>query len=86
MTAFLLTRPLRDVTTPRAIPADSRDISTHTPLAGRDTILDRTENGFQISTHTPLAGRDQVITDFAADLIISTHTPLAGRDTCRMDG
>ena len=36
------------------------DISTHTPLAGRDSGMDSFRRDFSISTHTPLAGRDQV--------------------------
>ena len=37
------------------------DISTHTPLAGRDKWR-RYKNGMiNISTHTPLAGRDYIL-------------------------
>ena len=35
---FLLTRPLRDVTLPDVILMENVEISTHTPLAGRDTL------------------------------------------------
>ena len=59
----------------------SDEISTHTPLAGRDILqhaVDVLHN--VISTHTPLAGRDKRYTLFVLPPIISTHTPLAGRD------
>ena len=56
-------------------------ISTHAPLAGRDSIgmVSCPDGG--ISTHAPLAGRD--IASDGIDLksrLISTHAPLAGRD------
>ena len=35
-------------------------ISTHTPLAGRDGIMDKSKQSYIISTHTPLAGRDHI--------------------------
>ena len=37
------------------------DISTHTPLAGRDLLLQFLRIFRPISTHTPLAGRDPII-------------------------
>ena len=58
-----------------------RRISTHAPLAGRDSrccYLVYWQRS--ISTHAPLAGRDL---DFCFDVVmtkISTHAPLAGRD------
>ena len=58
----------------------SLDISTHTPLTGRDL------NGvfhiqiIKISTHTPLTGRDHLSCLLTRFLQISTHTPLTGRD------
>ena len=61
--------------------ADSSLISTHAPLAGRDTNEFGVDSDTIISTHAPLAGRDA-----AAGLaiikkgVISTHAPLAGRD------
>ena len=60
---FLLTRPLRDVTNMKRLHTQTIKISTHTPLAGRDTIsvYDRGES--IISTHTPLAGRDKMSGD-----------------------
>ena len=60
--------------------AQSRPISTHAPLAGRDLwlldmIIDST-----ISTHAPLAGRDVLLAAAVEFREISTHAPLAGRD------
>ena len=57
---FLLTRPLRGATRCHSTPPHRTCISTHTPLAGRDTpcFSTGTLNIF-ISTHTPLAGRDE---------------------------
>ncbi len=79
--AFLLTRPSRDVT-PRSYYTDmAAQISTHTPLAGRDLkSLGLDDNALKISTHTPLAGRDEEKTETYILMQISTHTPLAGRD------
>ena len=59
------------------------DISTHTPLAGRDAQIDKKITPrFVISTHTPLAGRDYNLINTSGEVNeISTHTPLAGRDT-----
>ena len=55
---FLLTRPLRDVTAIDENLEGMEDISTHTPLAGRDTDGTLVYSKLMISTHTPLAGRD----------------------------
>ena len=55
---FLLTRPLRDVTLGNAHYYYNGDISTHTPLTGRDVEQALQYMGIQISTHTPLTGRD----------------------------
>ena len=57
---FLLTRPLRDVTEPLSHQTNNWRISTHTPLAGRDKLLELPVYRIQISTHTPLAGRDTI--------------------------
>ncbi len=59
-------------------------ISTHTPLAGRDTLVARYVGAEIISTHTPLAGRDWKGEAMITYEYISTHTPLAGRDPHRM--
>ena len=57
-TLFLLTRPLRDVTCQMEKAAVTDLISTHTPLAGRDSVIWIVRMYHIISTHTPLAGRD----------------------------
>ena len=56
------------------------NISTHTPLAGRDLVKFKNKSELCISTHTPLAGRDRIVTERKLKSVISTHTPLAGRD------
>ena len=55
---FLLTRPSRDVTEVNMKTNIDITISTHTPLAGRDSDLWKYFLISVISTHTPLAGRD----------------------------
>ena len=77
---FLLTRPLRDVTVYSIAALTSPRISTHTPLAGRDQLLDLIFPKIPISTHTPRAGRDGSCRKRRGFRLISTHTPLAGRD------
>ena len=56
------------------------EISTHTPLAGRDQNKPEYIPVIEISTHTPLAGRDVEKWCNGKWFYISTHTPLAGRD------
>ena len=77
---FLLTRPLRDVTSNFIDNGGGDIISTHTPLAGRDFQWDGGRRDALISTHTPLAGRDGNQCPVNLETGISTHTPLAGRD------
>ena len=74
---FLLTRPLRDVTKIRLWREYGRQISTHTPLAGRDfPALRRDCLHWEISTHTPLAGRDeQKIKDIKKESHFYSHAP-----------
>ena len=63
-------------------------ISTHAPLAGRDSESSRIAvDEFHISTHAPLAGRDvpSVFILLLLNLLISTHAPLAGRDDLDFD-
>ena len=55
---FLLTRLLRGVTAPAMVHLSAGKISTHTPLARRDTCGSRGLNFAMISTHTRLARRD----------------------------
>ena len=57
---FLLTRPMRGATYAEIWNEWFRDISTHTPHAGRDVRPGyNLGDVFRISTHTPHAGRDQ---------------------------
>ena len=57
---FLLTRPSRGATNLNGQDGATVQISTHTPLAGRDQdSAGATDTAYGISTHTPLAGRDQ---------------------------
>ena len=62
------------------------NISTHTPLAGRDGYQLLADEIKVISTHTPLAGRDELLQMVDDGSVISTHTPLAGRDKFRCLG
>ena len=56
-------------------------ISTHAPLAGRDSKLSLFAQLSRISTHAPLAGRDKRHhVENVKGNAISTHAPLAGRD------
>ena len=82
---FLLTRPSRGATPQGIGKSTILDISTHTPLAGRDYSDPDNLSHYQISTHTPLAGRDVQLQPLASILQISTHTPLAGRDRTRRE-
>ena len=59
---------------------ESVGISTHAPLAGRDTVRRINDRKIEISTHAPLAGRDLAGFLRSLPVIISTHAPLAGRD------
>ena len=77
---FLLTRPLRDVTLLMVHGSCPYDISTHTPLTGRDGLLWLPLSSAAISTHTPLTGRDPAAVEVQFSTTISTHTPLTGRD------
>ena len=58
---FLLTRPSQGVTYDYNEVIGDADISTHTPLAGRDAAVAGGVETTGISTHTPLAGRDQKV-------------------------
>ncbi len=55
-------------------------ISTHTPLARRDSFSLSLSGSEKISTHTPLARRDHINFTNSMFSLISTHTPLARRD------
>ena len=57
------------------------DISTHTPLTGRDSCVSSgVIESLKISTHTPLTGRDFLLFCHLFLCWISTHTPLTGRN------
>ena len=79
---FQLTRLLRGVTFNKYLVARHALISTHTPLARRDTATGNGTVKSMISTHTPLARRDTelALCGRLCFLYISTHTPLARRD------
>ena len=78
---FLLTRPLRDVTTTQFVITECRIISTHTPLAGRDRYVFRHVNWvFQFLLTRPLRDVTTCQVRIVQIADISTHTPLAGRD------
>ena len=52
---FLLTRPLRDVTVISFVMNSTGDISTHTPLAGRDwNVLFKTNSNTKFLLTRPL--------------------------------
>ena len=79
---FLLTRPLRDVTVSMRIHRGMNEISTHTPLAGRDTAeMSRLIEGIIFLLTRPLRDVTAEITRIQPANSISTHTPLAGRDS-----
>ena len=77
---FQPTRPLRGATYTTFAADTSYRISTHAPLAGRDTVHGYDAMLKAISTHAPLAGRDCYPLCSPNGLQISTHAPLAGRD------
>ena len=80
-TEFQPTLPSRGVTFFRETSIADPQISTHTPLAGSDSMSIPNKCGVFISTHTPLAGSDGDLRDLERSIqIISTHTPLAGSD------
>ena len=61
------------------------EISTHAPLAGRDSFFVLLHRKFAISTHAPLAGRDHRHSGRQLRQLISTHAPLAGRDGAKIE-
>ena len=67
MISFLLTRLLRGVTYHWPLSDTEYLISTHTPLARRDTIVKLIIVPINISTHTPLARRDCYILYMSAN-------------------
>ena len=80
---FLLTRPLRGATSVNVTMPQTREISTHTPLAGRDRRAARNVwNVHEFLLTRPLRGATTNCIPLYIFGIISTHTPLAGRDHC----
>ena len=78
---FQSTRPSRGATRNQSFVFLNKQISIHTPLAGRDCFSFQPPHICGISIHTPLAGRDEFRSREGGQCIrISIHTPLAGRD------
>ncbi len=79
---FLLTRPSRGATVPRLILYLSVQISTHTPLAGRDSEPQYHQQTMVLDfySHAPRGARLVAGSICCSFFPISTHTPLAGRD------
>ena len=80
---FLLTRPSRGATLVLLNLKYPDFISTHTPLAGRDSSTYFRSLSMAISTHTPLAGRDQLmLLDLIEHLDFYSHAPRGARRIC----
>ena len=81
MLLFLLTRPLRDVTSLYRRSVTIHYISTHTPLTGRD-FYDYVEQKFwqYFYSHAPYGTWPISSSLIFSIALISTHTPLTGRD------
>ena len=78
---FLLTRPLRDVTKQLKRKVTVGDISTHTPLAGRDRcVYSYSATDCYFYSHAPCGTWHRSLLRPTTHPVISTHTPLAGRD------
>ena len=78
---FLLTRPSRGATTGLPGKALQWGISTHTPLAGRDSVrVDVQRLCEDFYSHAPRGARRILVVHPVVWIFISTHTPLAGRD------
>ena len=67
---FLLTRPMRDVTTVFWVEMAFSTVSTHTPHAGRDCWREVLADCKAVSTHTPHAGRDIIEPDKDHDTLM----------------
>ena len=62
----------------------ARQISTHTPHAGRDTLVKDDLQRFWISTHTPHAGRDPADkTGFNPAFLFLLTRPMRGATRCQ---
>ena len=78
---FLLTRLLRGATPMQMMQAFGRLISTHTPLARRDTVRLFGVGQFLFLLTRLLRGATFAVEQLVAAVEISTHTPLARRDS-----
>ena len=69
-------------------PQDGEPISTHAPLAGRDTrFLRNSDRIIEFQPTRPLRGATWSCLFIARAVLISTHAPLAGRDgACKREG
>ena len=80
MLEFLLTRPSRGATLLRREAELLEDISTHTPLAGRDSTLQMSGLSSIFLLTRPSRGATSFSSSHRSIRSISTHTPLAGRE------
>ena len=81
--AFQPTRPLRGATMIRGFPPGNYIISTHAPLAGRDTLEMGCDAIPGISTHAPLAGRDAIAASpIWLPMLFQPTRPLRGATIC----
>ena len=81
MEKFLLTRPSRGATEDALKLMLREYISTHTPLAGRDTGIAPVFYTYEFLLTRPSRGATRLCDVCPNQCRISTHTPLAGRDT-----
>ena len=81
---FQPTRPLRGATFLRLLKPGEFCISTHAPLAGRDSLAFVKNVWYKLFQPTrPLRGATSGTGWRSKNREISTHAPLAGRDACR---
>ncbi len=64
----------------QGVRAHAREVSIHSPYAGRDYILNRYVIINGVSIHSPYAGRDVIPFSQPARVVVSIHSPYAGRD------
>ncbi len=76
--AFLLTHPLRGVTSLQSMDSSKRTFLLTHPLWGATFFMHSDKINLNISTHTPLAGCNTICFTFPTVGSISTHTPLVG--------
>ena len=80
--AFQLTRPLRGATIDSGLRLDAADISTHTPLAGRDAVEDLRRTSFQhFNSHAPCGARPHPDGSVPLPLNFNSHAPCGARRT-----